>query len=260
MAIKKISELSTKSFLGNPGAAANSYVLINYEDSTTNAPVTYKASLQELGKAIATDLKLPTVTVSEGVPNLKVKTVSNGAYVDNAISGLASTGYVTTMAASMANIVVASFMVGLASEGYVNNAISGLATEDDVNNAVSGLASEGYVNTAVLDLTSTGYVNNAIENLASEDYVDNAISSIINNEYGTLTIGGKIIYFPTGASGKTEVLGISDSGELLYLDEQTTYTGPHILGYEINGSDLILKSHDNTVICTLSNVIQGEQN
>jgi hypothetical protein len=51
----KMSEFTTKSFLGNAGAAENSYILINYEDNTTQRPVTYKASLQEIGKAIAND-------------------------------------------------------------------------------------------------------------------------------------------------------------------------------------------------------------
>ena len=54
----KISELNNKSFLGAPGAATNSYVLINYEDNTTNEPVTYKATLDELGKSIASHLEL----------------------------------------------------------------------------------------------------------------------------------------------------------------------------------------------------------
>ena len=82
----KISELNTKSFLGGEGAAANSYVLINYEDNSTSEPVTYKASLQELGKAIANDLKLPSVTVSEGaITNFKVKGVSNGAYTETTV-------------------------------------------------------------------------------------------------------------------------------------------------------------------------------
>jgi hypothetical protein len=84
--MKKISELSTKTFLGASGAAENSYVLINYEDSTTNEPVTYKATVQELGKAIANDLKLPSVTVSEGaITNFKVKGVSNGAYTETVV-------------------------------------------------------------------------------------------------------------------------------------------------------------------------------
>lgn len=54
----KISELNSKTFLGAPGAATHSYVLVNYEDNTTNEPVTYKATLDELGKSIASNLKL----------------------------------------------------------------------------------------------------------------------------------------------------------------------------------------------------------
>lgn len=74
----KISELNSKSFLGAPGAVANSYVLINYEDNTTSEPVTYKATVEELGKAIANNLKLyKDVSGSAAVIN-----VNNGAYVD----------------------------------------------------------------------------------------------------------------------------------------------------------------------------------
>jgi hypothetical protein len=51
----QFSDLPTKSFLGNTGAAENSYILINYEDNTTAAPITYKASLYELGQAIVND-------------------------------------------------------------------------------------------------------------------------------------------------------------------------------------------------------------
>lgn len=74
----KISELNTKSFLGGTGATANSYVLINYEDATTTEPVTYKASLQELGKAIANDQQLYKKTQNGATTT----SVSNGAYVD----------------------------------------------------------------------------------------------------------------------------------------------------------------------------------
>lgn len=74
--MKKISELSTKTFLGASGAAENSYVLINYEDSTTNEPVTYKATIQELGKAIAKDQQLYKDT-SNGP---RVITVEDGEY------------------------------------------------------------------------------------------------------------------------------------------------------------------------------------
>jgi len=73
----KISELNTKSFLSAAGAAANSYVLVNYEDNTTNEPVTYKATIDELSKAVAKNLNLVQVNSSG---NLKTVSTSNGAY------------------------------------------------------------------------------------------------------------------------------------------------------------------------------------
>lgn len=106
MSIKKISELSTKSFLGGAGAAANSYVLINYEDNSTSEPITYKATIQELGKAIANDLQLYKKTQDGAVTT----SVNNGAYVDGTakdfielrtpknvqINGAGDLGYYTT--------------------------------------------------------------------------------------------------------------------------------------------------------------------
>ena len=41
----RISELNNKSFLGAAGAAENSYIIINYQDTNTDRPVTYKATL-----------------------------------------------------------------------------------------------------------------------------------------------------------------------------------------------------------------------
>lgn len=41
--MKKISELSTQSFLGGTNVPANSYVLINYADSNAATPVTKKS-------------------------------------------------------------------------------------------------------------------------------------------------------------------------------------------------------------------------
>ena len=77
----KISELNSKSFLGAPGAAAHSYVLVNYEDNTTNAPVTFKATIEELGKSIANNLQLHRETLSGPA----IVDVSQGAYVDASI-------------------------------------------------------------------------------------------------------------------------------------------------------------------------------
>lgn len=89
----KISELNTKSFLGGTGAAANSYVLINYEDATTTEPVTYKASLQELGKAIANDQQLYKKTQNGAVTT----NVSNNTYVNNTAEQLVTSSEKTVL-------------------------------------------------------------------------------------------------------------------------------------------------------------------
>jgi len=77
----KISELNNKSFLGAPGAATNSYVLINYEDNTTSEPVTYKATLDELGKSIANNLHL--YMKSSETTDIDSLYVENGEYKRN---------------------------------------------------------------------------------------------------------------------------------------------------------------------------------
>ena len=72
----KISELTSKNFLNAGGAAANSYVLINYADTENNTPVTYKTSIDTLGKAIAKNLNL-LMDTSEGA---KIVGASNQTY------------------------------------------------------------------------------------------------------------------------------------------------------------------------------------
>lgn len=51
----------------------------------------------------------------------------------------------------------------LATEDYVDNAVSGLATEGYVDNAVSGLATEGYVDAAVTDMATQQWVLDQID-------------------------------------------------------------------------------------------------
>lgn len=64
MANKKISELTTKSYLGDSDVAENSYILINYADAANDTPVTYKTTIHELGQAIANDLNLYMMSTS----------------------------------------------------------------------------------------------------------------------------------------------------------------------------------------------------
>lgn len=253
MAIKKISELNTKSFLGNPGAAANSYVLINYEDSTTNAPVTYKASLQELGKAIATELKLPTVTVSQGVPNLKVKTASNGAYVDNAISGFASTGYVTDAAERIANGVFGNLVPSLIMSATRDLASTGYV-EDYVNSATSICTSIGYVNniadslaTAIANVDGGG--NGRIDPSTPVTLIDEYYNSF--KVYPVFITGSHQIFYEASDSGRAQpIFRINGEQVVVYNDRE------HGFGYYTPGASQftkIIDTNDLAVISTSSN-------
>lgn len=97
----KISELTTKEFLSNPGAVANSYVLINYEDNTTEAPVTYKATIDELGKAIANNLQLYK---ADNSGNAYTMGVSQGAYTNNAAKQFVTAAEKTKIANAVTDI------------------------------------------------------------------------------------------------------------------------------------------------------------
>lgn len=77
----KISELTTKNFLSNAGVANDSYVLVNYKDNSTNRQVTCKASLDTLGKAIAENLNLVAIDISNGDTMLKTYKTQSGAYI-----------------------------------------------------------------------------------------------------------------------------------------------------------------------------------
>lgn len=75
----KISELTNKSFLSGAGAAENSYVVINYQDSNTDRPVTYKATLNELGKMLINNLNVVRYETENGNILATLQT-DNGAY------------------------------------------------------------------------------------------------------------------------------------------------------------------------------------
>ena len=77
MAIKKISELDTKTFLGKSGVAANSYVLVNYAENNNDTPVTYKVTIDELGKAVANNLSLAMVS-NDTVHTISTNSNNNG--------------------------------------------------------------------------------------------------------------------------------------------------------------------------------------
>ena len=89
------------------------------------------------------------------------------------------TGYATTTS-----------IVGLASEGYVDNAIVGMATTGYVNNAIIGFVTDGYVNSR--GFTTTGYVTNYVDTQIgiktfSGSYVDLRDKPTIPADTGDLT-------------------------------------------------------------------------
>ena len=204
--MKKISELTTQSFLGGTNVPANSYILINYADSNAATPVTKKVSVQELGKAIANDLKLPSVTVSGNtIVDFKVKGVSNGAYTEKAVGVLSNDG---------------------PSMGDVNTAISGLASTGYVTDAVNGLASTGYVTDAVNDFVSMTDIVTEIND--STTTFGRAIYEYVTNNAGaggggfnpTQAISCEFIPYGTGDSDPIE-------GDLqpVMTDGYTFYSG-----------------------------------
>ena len=91
--MKKISELSTQSFLGGTNVPANSYVLINYAESGVATPVTKKVSVQELGKAIANDQQLYKKTSGGAVTT----SVNNGAYANGTAEKLVTSSEKTLL-------------------------------------------------------------------------------------------------------------------------------------------------------------------
>ena len=237
----KISELNTKPFLGGTGAAANSYVLINYEDNSTSEPVTYKASLQELGKAIANDLKLPSVTVNGNtITNFKVKGVSNGAYTETTVGVLQNDG------PSMGDVNVA------------------------VNTATSGLASTGYVTNAISGLASTGYVTAAVANAGGgefdpRDYVDDETDLIekklafIDSHghiYTSREASGQLVYdsmnimsetfYPSLCVESIPYIGINNNGILYRADSSNPIGTP--LFYAVQNSTIQLKDYTGVTI------------
>lgn len=114
------------------------------------------------------------------------------------------TGYATTTS-----------IVGLASEGYVDNAIVGMATTGYVNNAIIGFVTDGYVNSR--GFTTTAYVTNYVDTQIgirtfSGSYVDLQDKPTIPADTGDLTNNAGFV-----TSGI--VAGLASEG---YVDSATT--------------------------------------
>lgn len=238
----KISELNTKNFLGAAGAATNSYVLVNYEDNSTNEPITYKATIDELGKAIANNLGLVKSTQYGEVTT----TVNNGAYVDGTPKYLVSQSQKEKIDPSTSSQIPMTLKDYFASTGAVTSAVSGLASTGYVTNAVAGKASTGAVTAAVNGLASTGYVTSAVNSAisdfvapskqASQNYVLNAVRGLPSVGYvtstATATVNAALVEFAGGdmASAINDAVdGLASEG----------YVASAINAYGVGGNEYV---------------------
>lgn len=250
MAVKKISELDTKSFLGSAGAAANSYVLINYEDNSTNAPVTYKATIQELGKAIANELHLYKETANGATTT----TVNSGSYLDSSAKSILTT-------ADRDKLDMAVSMTDLQNSNFVFMA----STQDQL--CYNGAGGDHIITADYLNAASIGYVTNAISGLASTGYVTAAINYNGGGNGGGN--GGSGSFDPTASVACLGMFNPDDSNSSIInlypvmasrstiykSNDNGLFSSIALLGYDINGTDLRLLDTDGQILCTLTNVI-----
>ena len=128
----QFSDLPTKAFLGSTGAAANSYVLINYAENQQNTPVTYKATIEELSKAIVSNKRLIQMNDSDTICTVTVRP-SRQTYTADDSHYILTKDEHTFLQDIKENTPWASM-------GYINT---------EIYNATDGLASTGYVTDAI---------------------------------------------------------------------------------------------------------------
>ena len=90
----KISELNSKTYMGAAGAKSKSFVLINYDDTATDSPVTSKISVENLAKEVAAELGLPKYDAStHTLKKITHDTVNNTYTVQNSGTVINTTVY-----------------------------------------------------------------------------------------------------------------------------------------------------------------------
>lgn len=212
--MKKISELDTKSFLGATGAAENSYVLINYEDSNTSEPVTYKATVQELGKAIASNLHLYMAPGNTTAPT--TISASNGAYANNT-------------------------PLNVATQSDIQAAVSGLASSGDIQSIYAVLPSEPAP--SIEDVQSE--IDSALGNYSPEitglHELNDTIAEAVDAE------NGSIVFSVTDTNQHTKYYTATDSSAT-----EVSFAGPYTIHDTSSGDDLI--AHNIFAVITPSEV------
>ena len=165
------------------------------------------------------------------------------------------TGYATTTS-----------IVGLASEGYVDNAVVGMATTGYVNNAIVGFVTDGYVNSR--GFTTTGYVTNYVDTQIgiktfSGSYVDLRDKPTIPADTGDLTNNAGFVtsgivaglasegYVDNATAGFVTVDGARFTGIVTFADgidlDSNTVSTPRV-----DAGDLILGGDQSNRITTQS--------
>ena len=211
----KISDVTTKSFLGAQGATANSYVLINYEDNNTSKPITYKATIDELGRAITNSLHLYKETANGAVTT----TVYNNTYRDGTAN---------------------SFITN--EQRIKLNALPDANIPSDLHYLVYDSEAEYYGGYGIASLGSQE-VDGMIDKILSQGYID------IEGTHGKYVFvdSGSLYYYNPSASAKLTLLNLSennnnnnnndnDNGEPFNPDSYVTYDARHIVFMSLNPS------------------------
>ena len=169
------------------------------------------------------------------------------------------TGYATTTS-----------IVGLASEGYVDNAVVGMATTGYVDNAIVGFVTDGYVNSR--GFTTTAYVTNYVDTQIgiktfSGSYVDLQDKPNIPADTSDLTNNAGFVTSGIVAGLASE--GYVDNATIGFVTvEGTTFTGivtmnggidlgsNEITTPRVDAGDLIMGGNQSNRITTQSGTLR----
>ena len=214
--MKKISELDTKSFLGAAGAAENSYVLINYEDSSTSEPVTYKATVQELGKAIASNLHLYMAPGNTTAPT--TISAGNGTYTNNT-------------------------SLNVATQSDIQAAVSGLASSGDISDIYDAIPSGPIL--SIQDVQ--GEIDSALENYSPEMEITGLHELNDTIAEAVDALNGSIVFSVTDTNQNTKYYTATDS-----TATEVSFAGPYAI-YDTNSGENLI-AHNIFAVITPSEV------
>lgn len=171
----KISELNIISNLDYSVDAANSYLVLNYIDTTadTPAPVTYKIDLSELKAGLAlnnvdnvSDANKPISTAAQAALDLK----ANTADLNTTITGMGA-GKTLSALSETNGVISASFQDISITSAQISD------KSDAINSSGSTVATSKAVKDALESLDITQITNTAGKTVATIDEADGKISA-----------------------------------------------------------------------------------